>query len=256
MSGPLGFARHAETYDAHARVQHAFAADLLGRCRELGELHGPVLDLGCGTGWLIAELSAQSPDTKLIGVDLSEDMLRIARERSDAVTWICADMRQLRLATPCALVLSSSALHWVDPLDAAMAAAAHALMPGGALECVLMIEGTLTELHQSRRAAVPSLPPGRALPEEASVLRALQDAGFEVSHAHVLEHQEQFESPRAALRALHQQGVTGGDLSHGARLLTRRELAALEAHYADHFSEPDGRVRATYRGLAVSAVKA
>jgi ubiquinone/menaquinone biosynthesis C-methylase UbiE len=42
--------------------------------------HGRVLDVGTGPGHLLAEIARRSPDLELVGVDLSERMIRIARQ--------------------------------------------------------------------------------------------------------------------------------------------------------------------------------
>ena len=42
-----------------------------------------VLDVGCGTGVLLEALSNTTPGAKLAGIDPSEDMLALARERVD-----------------------------------------------------------------------------------------------------------------------------------------------------------------------------
>ena len=58
-----------------------------------------VLDLGCGTGTLTELLARRGYD--MIGIDLSEEMLRIAvdkREKSGlAILYLCQDMRELEL---------------------------------------------------------------------------------------------------------------------------------------------------------------
>lgn len=58
-----------------------------------------VLDLGCGTGTLTELLARHGYD--MIGIDLSEEMLRIAvdkREKSGlAILYLCQDMRELEL---------------------------------------------------------------------------------------------------------------------------------------------------------------
>ena len=59
-----------------------------------------VLDLGCGTGRMTLELASRGYD--MTGVDISEDMLSVAREEcykknvSD-VLWLCQDMKEFEL---------------------------------------------------------------------------------------------------------------------------------------------------------------
>ncbi|WP_395677698.1 class I SAM-dependent methyltransferase [Inquilinus sp.] len=65
-------------------------------CRSLAAGCASVLDLGCGTGWLAAELAS---GRAVVGVDPAEAMLEIARARpgGDRVTWVRGDGRSVRL---------------------------------------------------------------------------------------------------------------------------------------------------------------
>src|SRR5580658_3327113 len=40
-----------------------------------------ILDLGCGTGWLVRLLADQLPEGRVVGVDVSDEMVRRARGR-------------------------------------------------------------------------------------------------------------------------------------------------------------------------------
>ena len=94
-----------------------------------------VLDLGCGAGQLAHHL-AERGAAEVIGVDLSERMLAIARaERSHPrVTWAREAIE--RVAYPPGrvdLVVSSLALHYVEDYRGLMARIAGWLAPGGRL---------------------------------------------------------------------------------------------------------------------------
>jgi len=54
-----------------------------------------ILDLGCGSGSLMAELNKRGYDT--IGVDASEDMLALAAEKCPDSLLLCQDIRKLDL---------------------------------------------------------------------------------------------------------------------------------------------------------------
>ncbi|MCR9138040.1 MAG: class I SAM-dependent methyltransferase [Alphaproteobacteria bacterium] len=73
-------------------------------CRQLASSATSVLDLGCGTGTLLAQLSGERV---MSGVDPAGAMLDIARQRpgGDRVTWIEADARTVRLDRQFDLVL-------------------------------------------------------------------------------------------------------------------------------------------------------
>ena len=62
-------------YCAHARV-----ADLISAQRR----DGRILDAGCGSGLLGAELRKRSPETELFGVDVSSKIAKLARDKRDA----------------------------------------------------------------------------------------------------------------------------------------------------------------------------
>ena len=44
-----------------------------------------VLDVGCGAGWLAALLAEQVPEGRVVGMDVSDEMVRRARRRNDEI---------------------------------------------------------------------------------------------------------------------------------------------------------------------------
>jgi len=44
-----------------------------------------VLDVGCGSGWLAALLAEQVPEGRVVGMDVSDEMVRRARKRNDEI---------------------------------------------------------------------------------------------------------------------------------------------------------------------------
>lgn len=60
---------------------------------------GLVLELGCGTGTMTRKMAAKGYD--MIGIDISEEMLSIARQKSegsdDSILYLCQDMREFEL---------------------------------------------------------------------------------------------------------------------------------------------------------------
>ncbi len=96
-----GYADFAAFYDVlTGDVDYAAWAEyLLAVFDRHGCVHGELLDLACGSGSLSLELAARGVD--VIGVDGSQDMLAIAREKAEdagaAVMYLCQDMRELDL---------------------------------------------------------------------------------------------------------------------------------------------------------------
>ena len=95
-----------------------------------------LLELGCGTGALLAGLAS---DMNVTGIDQSPEMLALARAAADRsgvpITWLEQDMRELRLPEPvdAATCLYDSLNYLVDEgeLRRAMSAIAVSLRPAG-----------------------------------------------------------------------------------------------------------------------------
>jgi SAM-dependent methyltransferase len=93
-----------------------------------------VLDGGCGTGRVAIELARRGVD--VVGTDLDQDMIGIARKKAPELTWVQADLSELQLPTRFdAIVLAGNVIPYVagDRRQAAIEACARHLAPGGRL---------------------------------------------------------------------------------------------------------------------------
>ena len=111
-----------------------------------------VLDAGCGSGRLTAELLARLPRGRVLAVDLSQPMLSeaqrqlvVARQR---VRFVRADLAALPLVEAAELVFSNAALHWVLDHDRLFASLFRALRPGGRLEAQCGGQPNLSRLRE------------------------------------------------------------------------------------------------------------
>ncbi len=101
-----------------------------------------ILEVGCGTGKNLAHLGRLFPQARLWGVDLSADMLAVARKKlqglADRLTLIQAAYDQPVAAEPSFdLVVFSYSLSMFNPgWEEAIAAASRDLAPGGACAAV------------------------------------------------------------------------------------------------------------------------
>jgi trans-aconitate 2-methyltransferase len=94
-----------------------------------------VLDAGCGSGQVSAELLARLPRGRLIGVDASPSMIAAARDRlGPKVTLICSDLLELELDRAVDVVFSNAAFHWVGDHPRLFERLFAATRPGGRLE--------------------------------------------------------------------------------------------------------------------------
>jgi ubiquinone/menaquinone biosynthesis C-methylase UbiE len=130
----------ARDYDAmdHAAVNRAFVDDFLAFWR--GEPIGPLLDLGTGTAQIIVEFCRRVESIRVVGVDLSLEMLRVAARNIQAVQFdSTVELRQADAkALPFAdgefgAVMSNSIVHHIPEPRSVLAEAVRVTRPGGLL---------------------------------------------------------------------------------------------------------------------------
>jgi len=108
---------------------------------------GPVLDVGCGSGEAIAILSRERPGMRVLGCELSPELLARVRVRYPQVRLFAADAEQLAVRSgSCAAALSFGVLaHLPDPA-AALQELARTVRSGGMVAVWTRTEGRLSRL--------------------------------------------------------------------------------------------------------------
>ncbi len=164
---------------------------------------GRVLDLACGTGALARCLNEQRPDLELHGLDLSGDMLAIARECCPAVHW--REGNALNLPWPDAhfdAVCCQQGLQFVPERPAVLDEIRRVLKPGGRLlaACWQPVEengayAALLELAEAQGWAsfAGFIQQIFSWPYE-SLRTAMEQAGFRVEQAEVRCRETRFPS--------------------------------------------------------------
>lgn len=97
-----------------------------------------VVDAGCGTGRLTAQLLDRVPEGRVIAVDRSAAMLQEAEaflrpEYGDRVSFVQTDLIELANVLPERVdrIFSTATFHWIADHDALFAALFDSLVPGG-----------------------------------------------------------------------------------------------------------------------------
>lgn len=255
MSGLLArrFSRASETYERGAWLHRHVAARLMEMLPDplmIGA--GRILELGCGTGVLTTLLRKRFPSACLCAVDVAEGMargLQGTHAADDGLCCVVADAKTFATLQPFDLVVSSSALHWVTPIESAMSNIVRALKPGAKFMAALMVKDTLRELHALRRTIVPDKIPAGRLPPTLEVLDALEAAGLALESRTEETVRARYRSADDFLRTLHAQGLTGGSVSQAARPLSRTDLANLVKAYDLAYPELRGGVYASFEVL-------
>lgn len=122
----------AGTYDRISAPQQQWAGEQLDRL----ELTGAevVLDAGCGSGKVTAELVRRLPRGRVYGVDAAPSMVRHAQEAlGDSATVLCQDLAELSLPEPVDVIFSNATFHWLPDHEKLFAALYANLTPGGRL---------------------------------------------------------------------------------------------------------------------------
>lgn len=114
----VAFNHAAATYDHDAKGEHARKLYPY-MLEEIRSTYAPVLlDLGCGSGELMKLVLDEDPQRHITGLDISEEMLRIAQEKlHDRITLVKGNAQQLPFvdATFDMVYCNDSFHHYPDP---------------------------------------------------------------------------------------------------------------------------------------------
>ncbi|MGE0648285.1 MAG: trans-aconitate 2-methyltransferase [Alphaproteobacteria bacterium] len=218
-----------------------------------------ILDLGCGTGRMAAEIAKAG--ATVIGLDSDPRMIEQARALHPGIEFVCANAEGFRLDGPVDAILSNAALHWMTRPQRVIKAMARALRPGGRLVLEMGGHGNVATvvdaLHAALReegVAAAALPMPWYFPRLGEYAARLERGGFAVGEA-----------------ALFDRPTPLDDLENGMadwlRMFAGPFLAALPAGRHDAViaavverTRPlllqDGRWVADYRRLRVFALRA
>jgi ubiquinone/menaquinone biosynthesis C-methylase UbiE len=144
-----------EMYGRHARRLHGEVMAAI----EAFEF-GAVLDVGCGTGATLEALVSVHPGVLAWGIDLSPEMIAVARRRTGAAARLdVADAEHLPLPdTSVDLVVCVDSLHHYPRPDACLAEMHRVTRPGGGL--VIGEWRLATPFRQLMNRLLPRMPEG------------------------------------------------------------------------------------------------
>jgi trans-aconitate methyltransferase len=111
-----------------------------------------ILDLGCGTGDLCAEMAKAGAVPT--GMDLSADMIDTARSKYPALRFFVANAETFVTEEPFDAVFSNAALHWIKRPEAVIRQVWLALKPGGRFVAEFGGAGNVERVVQAIRAVL------------------------------------------------------------------------------------------------------
>ena len=242
----FAFSHAARKYDRHAVWQKKIARRLLA---PLKTYPANALDLGCGTGEILALLAEKFPDIELAGLDLARGMIERARERLQSCLRLVLQTGDMEaLPYPDAffdLIVSNLALQWLESPLRAFTEARRVLRAEGCFLFSTLAAGTLPELHAAYKKVfgqADHLP--RFWPAE-QIRAALMEQGFLVENFTVETETQYFPDLRSLLRSMQSVGAK----NPAPRPLNKTQWRALQENY----QQIDGHYPLTYEVILALA---
>jgi trans-aconitate methyltransferase len=152
-----------------------------------------VIDVGCGTGRLTAKLLERLPHGRVVGIDLSSNMLQVARDFlrprfGSQIQLVLADAAHLPSHERADAIFSTATFHWVHDHPRLFKSLYTALKPGGRIVAQCGGGANITRLHDRAAALMqdPRFAPHFKAWQEpwefadtTTTNRRLEEAGFE-----------------------------------------------------------------------------
>ncbi|MGM0546619.1 MAG: methyltransferase domain-containing protein [Bacteroidota bacterium] len=133
------FGEAASYYDEHATVPREVADRLIASLQPWRDIipPGPIIELGCGTGYVTKGLAELYPDQNIEATDLSDGMVKFCREKfadPENITFYQHDAEEILYEDPhYAMTVSGFTAHWFNDPAQTLAQWLEITKPGGLL---------------------------------------------------------------------------------------------------------------------------
>ncbi|GBR37362.1 biotin synthesis protein [Neoasaia chiangmaiensis NBRC 101099] len=143
----------ASGYDTAARIQKRCAMELADRIRRIfcGKSPKRILEFGCGTGFLTAELVRLFPHAEIVATDIAPGMIRRAQSRLHVpnVRFEVMDAQRPKPDGRFDLICSSLCLQWFTDRALGLARLASQLSAAGRLMVTTLARGSFDEWRKA-----------------------------------------------------------------------------------------------------------
>jgi len=249
------FSNAALEYDLLTSLHKEIGRELMKKVID-APAHDSVLDIGMGTGWLTKKIQFYLPESKIVGIDFAEGMLKAAQGEDQDLTMIQANAKQLPFkGESYDLIVSNLSLQWIKSLENCFRSINDCLKPEGRFIATMFAYETFHELFDSLNCACVELNGNVFQVERLRSIKQVQDdleaAGFnniELDHERI---KVNFCDMFRLIKWINDIGANalGRDMFVGKKLLT-----AANDHYERHYKDKFG-IYATFEVLWVDAKK-
>jgi malonyl-ACP O-methyltransferase BioC len=253
----------ADSYDRQARVQSMAARRLVSMIPSECLVPGTaILEVGCGTGILSEMIAELAKSGTYVCNDVSSRMLTVCKRRMEKhghmdTSYIAEDVRRLSLpGLHFNMVTSNAVFQWIGDLEALFLRLHSYCEDGGTLLFSMFIDGTLVELQSSINKAYIDAgndPVSHLLHfrSRAEIEEVISEAGYRIDESVVEDFELQYDTPLTMMHALRDTGTAHFHAVKVPVQVMRRTVK----NYTEKFSNADGSVKCTYRGLFMRVIK-
>lgn len=243
-----GFERAANSYDKAAVLQREIARRLTSRLDYVKLDPRVVLDLGCGTGYISAELMQRYAKTQVVATDIALNMLYKTAEKGG---WfrkpniVCSEAEHLPFRDASfELVISNLMLQWCDDLLGVFSGVSRILKPNSLFSFTSFGPDTLKELRESWQQ-VDSHVHTHPFIDMHDVGDALMKSGFQQPVLDMEMITLHYPSLRTLMMDLKNIGASNATLKRNKGLTAKQTLRQLEEAYQP-FRLSDGSYPLSY----------
>jgi len=203
------FDRASHSYDAYAEFQQRVLQHLLRRLTVSSA--NVVMDLGTGTGQALGVLAQKLQPISCIALDLSQQMLVVAREQSSLLQnthYVCADAEHLPIRNAsCDVIFSSLAIQWcLSPRDL-FKELYRVTQPGGYMVLSTLSQGSMPEIDQAW-LGLDSQPHTHQYMTKEALLDCVTASQWNLLSSELSDMVMWFESPVSAIDSLKKVGAS------------------------------------------------
>jgi trans-aconitate methyltransferase len=214
-----------------------------------------VLDVGCGTGHLTAQIAETG--ALVTGIDRSPEMIRQAQEKYPGLRFQVMDACEITLLESFDAVFSNATLHWIREPERVVEGVARSLRSGGRFVVEFGGKGntaqflTAASRAWSRLEFAGAMPHPWFYPNIAEYAALLEQHGFEVTYATLFDRPTPLEDGERGLR--NWMDMFGGSFLATLSDSQREQFKAVVEHEARPALFHDSRWVMDYRRLRIAA---